>query len=36
MTVDELEAEANELSIEELGQLRDFCDSLITALELEE
>jgi len=32
MTIDELETEANELCLEELEQLRDFCDSLVASL----
>jgi len=35
MDVDNLEREANNLCLEDLEQLRDFCDALITALESE-
>lgn len=36
MTLDELKEEANELNIDELRELAEFCNDLINALEEEE
>lgn len=36
MTLEELKREANQLSIEDLRELAEFCDALANALEEEE
>lgn len=36
MTLEELKAEANQLSIEDLRELADFCNALADSLEEEE
>jgi len=36
MTLEELKSEANQLNIEDLRELADFCNNLALALEVEE
>jgi hypothetical protein len=36
MTREEIEHEANKLSVEDLEELRDFCDTLLNALYAEQ